>query len=125
MRGGPPRGPEERAVDLRPTFREAGALQEAVVVEHADDLLDVRSRDDLALVPAAQVGLDASDRVLAIEEGHDVEQGLGQEQHRLRVAGGVAKRDEALAPLGHGKGFDATELRGLHQVSRKFSAATV
>ena len=125
MRRRPGRRAEERAVDLRPALREARRLEKSVLVEHGDDLVDVRSRDVFALVPATEVGLDLADGVLAVEEGDHIDQRLRQEQDRFRVAGGVAQRDEALASLRHWKGFDPAELRRLHQPSRNLSAVAV
>jgi len=123
-RGTGPR-PEERAVDLRPALGKARGVQKTVLVEHPDDLLDVRPGDSFALVSATEVGLDVADRVLAIEERDHVEQRLGQEQDRFRVAGRISEGDEALPVLTHRKRLDTSELRGVHRLSRNFSAATV
>ena len=72
---------------------------------------------------AHHLGLDVGDRVLAVEERHDVEKRPVQQDDRRRVACGIAERHALPAFVLDGKGFDATQARGRGAHAwRKFSA---
>src|SRR3972149_450223 len=68
------------------------ALEKAVRVERVGDRVDLLARHQLAVAPHHR-GLDVGDRVLAVEEGDDLETPARQEDDRVRVARGGPERD--------------------------------
>src|SRR3990167_7272575 len=94
--GGARRPRQERGVDGGPARREAGAVEKAVRVERPRGALDRLGRHRRAVAPPER-GLDLGHRVLAVEEGDDLEEARRQQDDRVGVARRIAKRDAALA----------------------------
>src|SRR2546427_617069 len=65
------RGLEERVIDRGPALREMRTVQEALLVEGVGDLGDPLARDELPVLPHDR-SLNVGDRVLAVEERHDL-----------------------------------------------------
>ena len=81
---------------LHPALVEARTLHGAGLVETRDQGLELGARHQL-VVASHQLGLDVDHRVAAVEERHDLDHAAGQHDHRGRVAGGIAERQELLA----------------------------
>ena len=113
----PARGGEKAVVDGGAPLGEARALEEALLVESLGDLLDLSPLDES--VTAHHGLLDVGDRVLAVEERHDVEQRPVQQGDRRRVAGGIAQRHALPALVLDGKRLDPAQAwYGLAHVPR-------
>src|SRR5438046_2159672 len=95
-------------VDAREASREARCVEGAVLVETRDDALELGRRHDLAVL-AHHGGLDVDHRVVAVEEGDDLEKRSGQQDDGRRVAGGIAQRDHALPLVLDGKRLHRAE----------------
>src|SRR6266446_6665695 len=65
------RGLEERVIDRGPALREVRTVEEALLVEGVGDLGDPLARDELPVLPHDR-SLNVGDRVLAVEERHDL-----------------------------------------------------
>src|SRR2546429_4608129 len=65
------RGLEERVIDRGPALREMRTVEEALLVEGVGDLGDPLARDELPVLPHDR-SLNVGDRVLAVEERHDL-----------------------------------------------------
>ena len=116
------RGREKAVVDGGATFGEARTVEESLLIQSLGDLLELSPLNEPP-VTAHHRRLDVGDRVLAVEERHDVEEGSVQQDDRRRVAGGIAQGHTLPALVLDGKGFDPAQAgRGLAHAWRKFRA---
>jgi hypothetical protein len=86
------------------------AVEEAGHVEpldHRDDLLECRRLP----VAALEHLTDRLDRMLAVEERDEIEQGRGEQRDLVGEAGGVTQGDTALPFVLHGEGLEGAEPR--------------
>ena len=121
VRGRTGRRSQEAAVDDGAPVGKPRAVEESLLVERLGDLLDLSPLDELT-VTAHDGGLDVGDRVLAVEEGHDLEEGPVQQDDRVRVAAWVAKGDAGPSLVLDGKGLHRPQPGNRLAHSRKFSA---
>jgi hypothetical protein len=113
---------EEVAVDRSAALGEAGAVEKALLIERLGDLLDLAPLDQLAAVAAHHGGLDLGNRVLAVEQRHDLEERPVQQHDGVGVPRGIAKGHAAPPLVLDGKGFDAAEAWRRGHQRRKFRA---
>ena len=93
---------------------EAGAVQEARLVEALDDLRDVLGPRRLVAAPARQDVTHLGHGVLAVEEGDEIQKGNGEQRDLIGEAAGIPEPDQALAVLLHGKGLERAQSGPLH-----------
>ena len=102
---------EERAVDRRAALGEARAVEETLLVQPVGDLGDPVARHELT-ARAHDRGLNVGDRVLAVEERHDLQEPTRQQHDRAGVPGRVAERDHLPALVLDGKRLDLPQAWG-------------
>ena len=90
-------------------------------VQRLGDLLDLSPLDELA-VTAHHRGLDVGDRVLTVEQRHDLEEGAVEQHDRVGIAAGITQRDAGSSLVLHGKGLDRPEPGNRLAHFRKLSA---
>src|SRR5438034_4465 len=93
---------------------EAGAVQEARLVEALDDLRDVLGPRRLVAAPARQDVTHLGHGVLAVEEGDEIQKGNGEQRDLIGEAAGIPEPDQALAVLLHGKVLERAQSGPLH-----------
>ena len=100
-------------------------VEEALLVEGVGDLGDPLARDELSVLPHDR-SLNVGDRVLAVEERHDLKKDSRQEHDRVGVSGGIAEGEDPAALVLDGKGLERTETRSeIGHGWRKLRAAAV
>jgi len=120
-RRGPCRRREKPFVDDGSPIGEGGAVEETLLVEGLGDVLDLPALQQLA-VAAHDGRLDVRDRVLAVEQGDDLEQGAVQQDDRVGVAAGITERDAGSSLVLDGEGFHGPQPGDRLAHCRKFSA---
>jgi hypothetical protein len=125
MRGRPHRRGEEFPFDGRAPGVKTLAVEKAVLVQRRRQL-DYPLPLYLLSRVAEDGGADVVDRVLAVEERHDLQQGHGQHRHRRREAGGIAQREIALPLVIDGECLDRAQPRaaGDHDLKKRTAEAT-
>jgi hypothetical protein len=118
--GGTHRAQPEGVLERSAPLPEAVAVQEPGSIESLDDVGDLLRRGSL-VVPAPEDLLDLLDRMLPVEERHQVQQDGREHGDLIGEAGGIPEGDAALPFVLDGKGLEGPEPRvtgGGHSASR-------
>jgi hypothetical protein len=111
-------------LDARAPGGETRRVEEAALVETLGHGADLRPREGKAVAAAHDVA-DLVERMLAVEEGDDVEEGHGEHRHLIGEPGRIPQPHRALPILLDRKRFERAEAGPLgrrHYPSRNFSA---
>jgi hypothetical protein len=104
VRGRTSRRGKEPAVDDGTPIGEGGAVEKSLLVEGLGELLDLPALDELT-VTAHHRGLNVRDRVLAVEQGHDLEERAVEQDDGVGVAAGITERDAGPSFVLDGEGL--------------------